>query len=475
MRLAQRTIPVARVAERAPRVVIVANRLPVTVRVDGEDVHVQASSGGLATGLRGVHQQAGGAWIGWSGASGEESDSARRTVGHELAAIGAVSVPLNATEVAAFYQRFCNGVLWPVLHDRVDEAPTAEDWATYQAINARYADAVARRLRGDEQVWVHDYQLMLVPELLRARCPDVRIGFFLHTPFPRGENFAALPQAAALLRGMLGADLVGFHTARYVDRFASAVELLLGHRTDETSVHTAGRRVALGAFPMGIDAAAFARRADDGRVTRAADAMRVDGTRLLVGVDRLDYTKGIPQRLDAYARLLEGDASLRGRVRLMQLAVPSREEVPAYAALRQQVESLVTQINTRFGRPGWTPVTYEYGSVDDVRLSAIYRAADVMLVTPLCDGMNLVAKEFVASRTDGDGVLVLGAHAGAAAELTASLVVDPSDVGRLTDAYRLALTMPAGERRVRMRHLRARVHGHDVFRWSSDFLSALGS
>jgi trehalose 6-phosphate synthase/phosphatase len=387
-----------------------------------------------------------------------------------------VGVPLAATEVAGFYQRYANGVLWPALHDeRQHPLPEPADWAMYQTVNERFADTVAAHMRPGDEVWIHDYHLMLVPRLLRDRCPDARIGFFLHTPFPSLESLVTVPQRAALLDGLLGADVVGFHTRAYAARFVDAVRAVLGHRGYANDVEDGERRVHVRACPMGIDFATFDARAADPRVASHVERLRREGGSLLVGVDRLDYTKGIPERLDAFERLLARSPELCGRVRLFQLAVPSREKVPAYRALRARVESLVARINARFGTPTWTPVEYVYGSVDALTLSAIYRAADVMLVTPLRDGMNLVAKEFVASRPDGDGVLVLSERAGAAAELRAALLVDPTDTDGLARAYETALALPAAERRVRMRRMRACVQRHDVFQWARECLLALGS
>ena len=454
---------------------IVSNRLPVTTRIDAGSVTVVPSNGGLATGLRGVHERSGGLWIGWPGVPAELPTPIRRAIDQRLAAVGAVGVPLAAREIDAFYQRYSNGVLWPVLHDMLDH-PAAEpsDWEAYRTVNERYADIVARHARPDEVVWIHDFHLMLVPRLLRERCPSLRIGFFLHTPFPSIEALATVRHHAALLDGLLGADVVGVHTRAYAARFLDAVRALLGRTTSPSDVEDGARRVHVRACPMSVDVSAFEARATEPRVAAMASHMRRDGEQLLLGVDRLDYTKGIPARLDAYARLLEREPSLRGRVRLHQLAVPSRESVPAYQALRAEVESTVARVNARFGTREWTPIEYRYGCVDDVTLSALYRAADVMLVTPRRDGMNLVAKEFVASRVDGDGVLVLSEHAGAAAELRTALLVDPDDVDGLARSYSAALAMSAPERRVRMRRLRSAVRRHDVFQWAREFLLALG-
>jgi trehalose 6-phosphate synthase/phosphatase len=438
------------------RVVIVSNRLPATVQLDGDAVRLTPSSGGLATGLRGVHERSGGTWIGWSGLADVSPRHAVR-VDTRLAELSAAAVPLSADEVAGFYARYSNATLWPVLHDRFDAPPAAADWDTYRAVNLRFAQVVGRHLRPDDVVWVHDYHLMLVPRLLRALHPRARIGFFLHTPFPSLDALRRLPrvQRAALLDGLAAADVVAFHTPEYASRFECAARVELG-RTD----------VRVTSCPMGIDVAAFESRAGDTRVAAEVARLRARGGPLLLGVDRLDYTKGIPERLEAFARLLDARPELRGHARLFQLAVPSREEVPAYQALRERVERVAARVNARFGTPTWQPIEYVYGSVDSVGLSALYRAADVMLVTPLRDGMNLVAKEFVASRTDDDGVLVLSERAGAAAELRAALLVDPHDVDGLARAYDAALSMSAAERRVRMRRLREAVRRHDVFAWA---------
>jgi trehalose 6-phosphate synthase/phosphatase len=457
------------------RLVIVANRLPVTVRVDGGDVTVAPSAGGLATGLLGVHERSRSLWIGWSGVAASSAPATASAVDARLTEVGAVGVPLSDAEISAFYHGYANGVLWPALHDRPVpslEAPGA--WAAYRAVNARYADVIARHVRPGDRVWVHDYHLMLVPRLLRARCPDVRIGFFLHTPFPALRALTRIPEHAALLDGLLGADVVGLHTSGYVAHFRDAARAVLGRRPDATTVPDGERPVLLHACAMSVDASAFEARAQSPAVLREAATLRAAGGRLLVGVDRLDYTKGIPERLRAFGRLLERNPALRGQVRLLQVAVPSREEVPAYQRLRVEVEALVGQLNRRFGTAEWTPVGYHHCSVSATTLSALYRAADVMLVTPHRDGMNLVAKEFVAGRPDEDGVLILSAHAGAAAELRTALLVDPADVDGLASAYETALALSPAERRVRMRRLRRCVRRHDVHQWARECLLLLG-
>jgi trehalose 6-phosphate synthase/phosphatase len=458
-----------------PRVLIVANRLPVTVHPTESGIEVQKSSGGLATGLLRPHEQSGGLWIGWSGATDELSSEQRAELDRKLADMRLVPVPLTADQVARYYEGFSNGVLWPLFHYLLDQMPQhVRDWEPYVEANERFAEIVAEQYREGDLIWVHDYQLLLLPELLRQRLPDARIGFFLHIPFPSEELFRALPERDRLLRGLLGADLVGFHTPAYLRHFAASLTQILGLTVDIDRVHLADREVRLGVFPMGIDAATFGALAQEPGVQAEAQALRGDGgVKLLVGVDRLDYTKGIPRRLLAYERMLQTHPELRERVRLVQVAVPSRTGVEAYQEFRSLVAGLVGRINGDFGTPHWVPVNYIYRGLSEPELVALYRAADVMLVTPLRDGMNLVAKEFVASRTDDEGVLVLSEFAGASWELPEAIQVNPYDVEGTAESYYRALTMGPEERRTRLAPLRARVEAYDVHRWAASFLEQL--
>jgi trehalose 6-phosphate synthase/phosphatase len=458
-----------------PRVLIVANRLPVTVNATDSGVEVQRSSGGLATGLLRSHEQSGGLWIGWSGAPETLSPAQRTALDQQFAAMRLVAVPLSDDQVARYYEGFSNGVLWPLFHYLLDQMPLhVRDWEPYVEVNERFADVVAQHYQPGDLIWVHDYQLLLLPELLRRRLPDARIGFFLHIPFPSEELFRVLPERDRLLRGLLGADLVGFHTPSYLRHFATSLTQILGVTVEIDRVQVTDREVRLGVFPMGVDAENFSALAHDPAVQAEARTLRGDGSvKLLVGVDRLDYTKGIPRRLLAYERLLQTHPELRERVRLVQVAVPSRTGVEAYQEFRALVEGLVGRINGAFGTPHWVPVNYIYRGLSEPELVALYRAAEVMLVTPLRDGMNLVAKEFVASRTDGDGVLVLSEFAGASWELSEAIQVNPYDVEGTAESYYRALTMGADERRTRMGPLRARVETYDVHRWAATFLEHL--
>jgi trehalose 6-phosphate synthase/phosphatase len=459
------------------RLITVSNRLPVTVSTESGRAIVKQSVGGLATGLSRLHASDRGLWIGWPGSLADVSADQRPEILHQLAALHAAPVALTPQEVTVFYEDISNAVLWPVLHDRIDRLPLHIDgWDVYEAVNERYADAVAERWSPGDVVWVHDYQLLRVPFLLRRRIPEARIGFFLHVPFPNPEIFFTLPVRRWLMEGMLGADLIGFHTRRYRGHFTGALRRLFGIATDaSTRAFTyEGRSVSLGVFPMSIDAVEFAERATQPEVATRARELKQSGARLLVGIDRLDYSKGIERRFLAFQQLLARHPEWRERIRLVQVAVPSRGQVKAYQRLRKEIEALVGRINGEFGTPSWTPIHYIHRSVTPTTLIALYCAADVMLVTPVRDGMNLVAKEFVACRGDEDGVLILSEFAGAVDELEDACIVNPYDVDGIAETIHSALTMDESSRRERMRRLRAQVFGHDVYRWAEEFLAALG-
>ncbi len=459
------------------RTIMVSNRLPVTLeRVDGVLVG-HRSMGGLATGLGGVHQQTKGLWIGWSGLSSAGAltqPSAEETA--LLAQHGCVPVPLTADEVENFYEGFSNGVLWPAFHCLTDRLPLQGDhFETYRQVNARVAQVVAQHATPEDLVWIHDYQLLLVPGMLRALVPGVRVGFFLHIPFPPAEIFSLLPWRDQLLEGMLGADLVGFHTHGYARAFFQATSQNLGTSTNVDRIMVGPRQVKVGVFPMGVDVPAHRAQAARPEVQARAAAIRAqaNGCRVLLGVDRLDYTKGLPRRMLAMDALLEAAPELRGKIRLIQVAVPSRVGVPAYDTFKRQLDELVGRVNGRWATTDWVPIHALHHGVDLEELTALYLAADVMVVTPLRDGMNLVAKEYVASREDGDGVLVLSEFAGAASEMGEALVVNPYDIAGTAMALRQALEMPEPERRLRFARLRPRVLRHDVAGWARSFLGAL--
>ncbi len=457
------------------RLLIVSNRLPITTTIDGDRVTFAQTAGGLATGLRGFHEKTGGLWIGWPGTAADLSATAADALTDELRGAGIAPVFLTGEELREYYQEFSNGVLWPVFHYLLERLPLApSSWSTYRQVNEKFADRIAAEYRDGDIIWVHDYQLLLVPGLVRERLPEARIGFFLHIPFPAAEVFRILPWREEILRSLLGADLVGFHTHGYLEHFAAAVAALPDLDPEEDHVWINGRLVRFGAFPMGIDAARFEEIAGSEDTAAAVRTLKeqAGGRTLVVSVDRLDYTKGIRQRLVAFESLL-ADPELRDRIRLVQVAAPSREEVRSYQDFRRDIEEMIGGINGRYGTLSSVPIHYLYQTTPPEQLVPLYLAADVMLVTPLRDGMNLVAKEFIASRLDDQGVLVLSEFAGAAEELREAVIVNAHDVTSIAEGIRRAMTLPAEAQRQRMRSLRRRVVTFDVHRWAADFLDAL--
>ncbi|MBU4216052.1 MAG: trehalose-6-phosphate synthase [Actinobacteria bacterium] len=459
--------------------VVVANRLPVDASVGPDGVvSWDRSPGGLVTALTPLTSQHDGAWVGWSGTPDLALDQ------FEAEGTQLVPVELSAQDVESYYEGFSNDTLWPLYHDVIVQPSFHRSWwDAYQRVNQRFADAAAAVAAPGGVVWVHDYQLQLVPAMLRALRPDLRIGFFLHIPFPATELFAQLPWRRQVIEGLLGADLIGFQRAGGASNFLQAVRRYTGAATRGPVVldvpsDGAPRRVRVGTFPISIDSAQFDALARTPCVQERARQVRAELGNpdvLLLGVDRLDYTKGIRHRLQAYGEMLaEGRLSPDGTT-LVQVATPSRENVGAYAQLRDEVDQIVGRLNGDHGTVGHSPVQYLHQSFDAAGMAALYLAADVMLVTALRDGMNLVAKEYVAARSDESGVLVLSEFTGAADELTSALLVNPHDIDGLKDAIATAVRMDPKHMRKRMRKLRRRVLQHDVHAWSSQFLDALAS
>ena len=457
--------------------ILVSNRLPVTLHADQGDVVLKPSAGGLATALGSVHARGDTKWVGWPGDVARLTATERDALDRRLQDARLVPVHLTPSEVQRYYDGFSNGVLWPLCHYLLDKVnlEATRDWVAYRRVNERFADAVAKVTKPGDEVWVHDYQLALVPQLLRLRQPEAKIGFFLHIPFPSAEVFRILPWREDLVRGLLGADLVGFHTAAYAFHFAYAAAQLLGIEPAFDVLKHDERAVRFGAYPIGIDASAFEGLARDENVRADVARIRASaaGKRIVLGLDRLDYTKGIPRRLMAIGKLLDREPGLRDKLHFIQLAMPTREKVDSYADYRRTVNELVGRINGTYGTPTSVPIHLLHRMIGPKELAALYGAADVMLVTPLRDGMNLVAKEYVASRVDDDGVLVLSEFAGAATELQEAVRVNPYDIDGVAAALARAMRMPPDEQRLRMQALRKRVSAHDVGHWARSFLEHL--
>jgi trehalose 6-phosphate synthase len=456
--------------------VVVANRLPVDQVTTPQGRQWRRSPGGLVTALQPVLAARHGTWIGWTGAASGPNDPPIEPFDFEDMRLR--PVPLSAEELERYYEGFCNSSLWPLYHDAV-ETPYYRRrwWEAYRRVNERFADAAAEEAGEGGVVWVQDYQLQLVPAMLRARRPDLRIGFFLHIPFPPVELFAQLPRRIEVLRGLLGADLVGFQQPLAAQNFLRLTRHLLGMRPRGDTVDVDGRIVTAGAFPISIDVAEIEDLVSVPWVRERAAEIRHelgDPKTVLLGVDRLDYTKGIEQRLKAFHELLaDGKISVPDAV-MIQVATPSRERVEHYQALRVKVEREVGRINGDYGRVGVPAVHYLHQSYSRRELAALYCAADVMMVTPLRDGMNLVAKEYVAARADLGGALVLSEFAGASAELRQAFLVNPHDLDGLKDALVRAIYVDPIEANRRMRAMRRHLRTHDVRAWAQSFLTSLG-
>ena len=451
------------------RFVVVANRLPVTR--DAEGGGWTTSAGGLVSALVPILRERNGVWVGWTGAP----DDAPEPFDHD--GMHLRSVPLDAEEIEQYYLGFCNNTLWPLYHNAIRSPDYHRHWwRPYERINERFAAAVAEALEPRGTAWVHDYQLQLVPAALRRLRPESTIGFFLHIPFPPVELFAYLPWRSSVLEGLLGADVLAFQTRQSITNFRDAALRYSNAEPAGDDLAVEGRRVRLQWAPISIDADRFETAAGTPDVIETAARLReslAPADTVMLGVDRLDYTKGIDHRLRALQTFHERYPEEAAKTVLVQVAVPSREKLIQYMEQRERVERLVGQINGEYGRPGYTPVVYMYRHLEFRQLVAAYRAADVMIVTPLADGMNLVAKEYIASRTDDDGLLVLSEFAGAAVELEQAVQVNPLNLDGLADTLRYAVTASREEQARRMAPLRKGVRHYDVYRWSRGCLEAL--
>jgi trehalose 6-phosphate synthase len=467
--------------------VVVANRLPIDMeRHPDRTTSWKRSPGGLVTALEPLLRRRRGAWIGWAGVAddgdADEVDDAP-IVDDDLRMY---PVRLSSIDVAEYYEGFSNATLWPLYHDVIAKPIyNRKWWDRYVAVNRRFAEATSRAAAEGATVWVQDYQLQLVPKMLRELRPDLTIGFFLHIPFPPVELFMQLPWRTEIIEGLLGADLVGFHLPGGAQNFLVLARRLIGANTSRATigvrsrlgeVHAGFRTVKVGAFPISIDSAELDQKARNRDIRRRAREIRAElgsPRKILLGVDRLDYTKGIDVRLKAFSELLEEGRAKREDTVLVQLATPSRERVESYRVLRDEIEREVGHINGEYGEVGHPVVQYLHRPVPRDDLIAFFVAADVMLVTPLRDGMNLVAKEYVACRSDLGGALVLSEFTGAAAELRQAYLVNPHDLEGVKDTIEDALNQSPEDGRRRMRALRRQVLVHDVDRWARSFLDAL--
>ncbi len=467
--------------------IIVSNRLPFTVVQSDEGIQFNESVGGLATGLKALltsgqsslSRESELVWVGWPGSTipDEVRDEVRSKA---LSEFSSCPVFLSEQDVENFYQGFCNETIWPLFHyfpnyARYDEAY----WEQYRKVNESFSVTLLEAIRPDDTVWIHDYHLMLLPHLLRKALPNLRIGFFLHIPFPQFEIFRLIPGKwrRAILEGLLGADLIGFHTHEYGEYFLRSVQRILGygHSMGRLTIDEDDRLVRVGTFPMGIDFQKFYDAASGTAVQTEKEELQrsLGDSKIVLSVDRQDYSKGILHRLQGFEAMLEANPEWCGKVTLIMLVVPSRIGIADYEGMKKRIEELVGKINGRFGTIGWTPIIYQYRSLPFESLVAMYTASHVALITPLRDGMNLVAKEYVAARHDKTGVLILSEMAGASKELPEAIIINPNNREEIADALKTALEMPCEEQIRRNTIMQNRLRRYDVGRWAADFVGEL--
>jgi trehalose-phosphatase len=468
------------------KTIIISNRLPVQLQISNGTINAIPSVGGLATGMKSVHSGSDGLWIGWSGLTDEETPlELEEDIDKALAENGCAKVNLNAEEIDGFYFGFSNRTVWPLFHYFLEYSEFELDfWNTYKAVNQKFADAIIEKSNEDDTIWVHDYQLMLVPQMVREKRPDTTIGFFLHIPFPSYEIFRTLPWREEVLEGLLGSDLIGFHTYDYERHFLSSVRRLLGLDVSFNEIYQDNRVIKVDSFPMGIDYKKFkdaailhSTKSED---ERSDMQMRLDShkasapdTKLILSIDRLDYSKGIAKRLNAFEYFLNKYPEYKEKVRLIILAVPSRSNVPQYQLLKKEIDELVGRINGELSTVNWTPIWYFYRSLPFDSLIDLYTSSDIAWLTPLRDGMNLVAKEYIATRTDKTGVLILSEMAGSAYEMNEALLINPNNFEEQADTLKRAINMPVEEQVSRNEFLQNRLERYNVEVWAKEFMSAL--
>lgn len=457
------------------KTIIVSNRLPISINKTEAGLEYQPSAGGLATGLGSVYKEGENIWVGWPGTffgSKEEEDA----VTEELRKENMRPVFLTEMDIEHYYEGFSNSIIWPLFHYFTQYCEySQEDWEYYKSVNRKFCDAILTYAKDGDVIWVHDYQLMLLPLMLREELPNATIGYFNHIPFPSYEIFRCLPWRESILKGLLGADMIGFHTYDDMRHFLSAVSRIEGVEHEMGHLRAHDRIITVDALPMGIDydkyEQAVISSATQKEVKRFLASLNTE--KLVLSVDRLDYSKGIPKRLEAFAAFLEKYPEYQLKVSLILLVVPSREDVGTYKELKEELELLVGRINGKYSTLDWTPIHYFYRGLPFNQLSALYSMADVALVTPLRDGMNLVCKEYIASRLDKTGVLILSEMAGAAKELTEAIVINPNDEFDIVNGLKQALTMPEAEQIERNTEMQKKLRRYDVHHWVDMFMDRL--
>tara|TARA_A100001015_G_scaffold162829_1_gene180949 strand:- start:629 stop:2827 length:2199 start_codon:yes stop_codon:yes gene_type:complete len=465
--------------------IIVSNRLPVQAQKSEGSWSFMPTSGGLATGMKSVHQEGDSLWVGWPGVSSNILDSkSKNKIIDDLEKFQYRPVFLDDEELDNFYFGFSNKCLWPLFHYFIEYHHfDINQWKFYIEVNKKFAEEVLEVIEDGDIVWIHDYQLMLCPQMIKDQKPEVTIGFFLHIPFPSFEIFRIFPERERLLNGLLGADVIGFHTYDYERHFLSSVKRILNFEVNFNIILHNGREIIVNTFPMGIDYKKFEAAAieniknnfsESSELKKQINAHKSENRgKLILSIDRLDYTKGVVNRLLAFERFLDSFPEYHDKIRLVMLAVPSRAKVSQYKQLKRQTDEVVGRINGKFASVNWTPVWYYYRSMEFENLIDLYVSSDIAMITPLRDGMNLVAKEYLATRVDNQGVLILSELAGSSKELPQALLVNPFDIEQLSQSIKTALEMPQKEQKDRNIISRKRIERYDIEKWSSNFMKAL--
>ena len=457
-----------------------SNRLPVSVKRTNGKLEFYPSVGGLATGLASYAESKNNKWVGWPGIANDDlTEKEREQIANELRKHNCYPVFLTQKQIKDFYEGYSNSVLWPLFHDGdiPAEATTlaAKYWISYKYVNAAFCDAVIALSNDGDHIWVHDYQLLLLPELLRRERPNDRIGFFLHIPFPKFEKFVALNHATELTAGVLGADVIGFHTVDYTNNFLDTVQILGIGIAEHKKVILPDRAIRVTDFPMGIDYTKYVAARSSQAVVKEHAKLRTKygKKKIILTVDRLDPAKGLVGRVEAYQTLLEQNAKLRGKVVMVMLVVPSRTEIKEYQELKKTLNAIVRKINKTYGTFAWKPIDYHLTSLPFAKVTALYRIADVAFIAPLRDGMNLVAKEYIASKSQQNGVLILSKTAGAADQLKDAILVDPAQPHTLVDGLKQAIEMPVPELKKRLVTMQKHLADATVQKWAGGFMKTM--
>ncbi len=463
-------------AEDMKRLLVVSNRLPFTITRRENKIRLNPSVGGLATGLSSLSKSYDNVWIGWPGIAVERVKEQKTRIKRKLTRENCYPIFIKQYDLEQYYYGFCNRTIWPLFHYFTQYSTyTRTNWDAYIRVNEIFSKEIARIAKPQDIIWIHDYHLMLLPQLLRDRLPEATIGFFLHIPFPSSEVFRILPTRKDIIQGLIGSDLIGFHTYDYAYHFIQTVRRLLGHEASMGRLIVNNRVVSVDAFPMGIDYDKFHRAIEDVAVQKEIDKIkkRVGGRKIIISIDRLDYTKGIPQRLEAFDYFLEQYPQYREKVTLILVAVPSRTGVDHYAQLKKKVDELISRINGKFGTIGWIPIWYLYRFLPFKSLVPLYAAGDIALITPVRDGMNLIAKEYLAVKKDSKGVLILSEMAGASKILGEAIIVNPNNKDEIAYAIKRAIEMSEKEQIRLNQVMQKRLKRYDVERWAHDFMEHL--